>query len=41
MVRHVVELPIHQRSQALGGPLGLALRCLILQKPFQKANHRV
>ena len=30
MVRYVVELPAHQRSQTLGGPLGLVMKCLIL-----------
>lgn len=30
MVRYVVELPAHQRSQALGGPLGLVMKCPIL-----------
>lgn len=39
MVRYVVELHAHQRSQVLGGPLGLVMRCLILQ-PFPKADHQ-
>lgn len=38
MVRYVVELPAHQRSQILDGSLGLGMRCLILQ-PFPKADH--
>ena len=33
MVRYVVELPVHQRSQALGGLLGLVMRSLILSPP--------
>lgn len=39
MVRYVVELPAHQRNQVQGGPLGLVMRCLILQ-PFPKADRQ-
>lgn len=39
MVRYVVELLAYQRSQALGGPLGLVKSWLILQ-PYWKADHQ-